>query len=88
VLTMRSLVVGGAGFIGSHIVDRLVDRGPVTVFDDLSVGRREFIGDHLASGRARLIVGDALDLQALERAMNGHDVVFHLAANPEARWAL
>ena len=85
---MRSLVVGGAGFIGSHIVDRLVDRGPVTVFDDLSVGRREFIGDHLDSGRARLIVGDALDLDALGRAMPGHDVVFHLAANPEARWGL
>jgi len=85
---MRSFVVGGAGFIGSHLVDLLVARGPVTVFDNLSVGKREFIGDHLASGGATLVVGDALDLASLTEAMRGHDVVFHLAANPEARWGL
>lgn len=90
---MRSFVIGGAGFIGSHLVDRLVDRGPVTVFDNLTVGKPEFIGAHLASGRARLVEGDALDLPALTAAMKGagaegHDVVFHLAANPEARWGL
>ena len=89
---MRSLVIGGAGFVGSHLVDRLVERGPVTVFDDLSVGKREFIGAHLSngsgSGRAELVVGNALDLPALTAAAKGHDVVFHLAANPEARWGL
>ena len=85
---MRSFIVGGAGFIGSHLVDRLVARGPVTVFDDLSVGKREFIATHLSSGGARLVVGDALDLPALTAAMRDHDVVFHLAANPEARWGL
>lgn len=90
---MRSFVIGGAGFVGSHLVDRLVDRGPVTVFDNLSVGRREFIANHLASGRVTLVHADALDLTALTSAMRGpagegHDVVFHLAANPEARWGL
>jgi UDP-glucose 4-epimerase len=85
---MRSLVVGGAGFIGSHLVDRLVERGPVTVFDDMSVGKEAFIAGHLATGRARLVVGNALDLPALTAATRGHDVVFHLAANPEARWGL
>ncbi len=85
---MRSFVIGGAGFIGSHLVDRLVERGPVTVFDNLSVGKRQFIGTHLDGGRARLVEGDALDLDALKAAMPGHDVVFHLAANPEARWGL
>lgn len=85
---MRSLVIGGCGFIGSHLVDRLVERGPVTVFDNLSVGKRQFIGEHLASGRATLVEGDALELDALKAAMTGHDVVFHLAANPEARWGL
>jgi UDP-glucose 4-epimerase len=84
----RSLIVGGAGFVGSHLVDRLVERGPVTVFDNLSVGRREFIADHLKAGRARLIEADALDLAALSRAVEGHDLVVHLAANPEARWGL
>jgi UDP-glucose 4-epimerase len=85
---MRSLVVGGAGFIGSHLVDLLVERGPVTVFDNMSVGKTEFIAGHLESGKARLVRADALDLEALVAAVEGHDVVFHLAANPEARWGL
>ncbi|RLB46338.1 MAG: hypothetical protein DRI90_27450 [Deltaproteobacteria bacterium] len=85
---LRSFVVGGAGFIGSHLLDRLVDRGPVTVFDNLSVGKRAFIADHLDAGRAALVEGDALDLEALCSALRDHDVVFHLAANPEARWGL
>ncbi|MBK8258681.1 MAG: NAD-dependent epimerase/dehydratase family protein [Polyangiaceae bacterium] len=85
---MRSFVIGGAGFIGSHLVDRLVQRGPVTVFDNLSCGRREFIQPHLTSGAAQLIVGDALDLDHLARSIADHDTVFHLAANPEARHGL
>jgi UDP-glucose 4-epimerase len=85
---MRSFVVGGAGFIGSHLTDRLVERGPVTLYDNLSVGKREFVAGHLASGAATLIARDALDLGALTEAIAGHDVVFHLAANPEARWGL
>ncbi len=85
---MRSFVIGGCGFIGSHLVDRLVGRGPVTVFDNLSVGKRDFIGAHLDEGRAALVIGDALDFEALRSAIEGHDVVFHLAANPEARWGL
>ena len=85
---MRSFVVGGAGFIGSHLVELLAARGPVTIYDDLSVGRREFVAAPLTSGKATLIVGNALDLGALTEAMRDHDVVFHLAANPEARWGL
>lgn len=85
---MRSLVVGGAGFIGSHMVDRLVERGPVTIYDNLSVGKRAWIEGHLAAGRAALVEADALDLDRLVAAMPGHDLVVHLAANPEARWGL
>jgi UDP-glucose 4-epimerase len=85
---MRSFIIGGAGFIGSHLVDELVGRGPVTIYDNLSVGKREFVARHLSSGQATLVEKDALDLEALTQAMAGHDVVFHLAANPEARWGL
>jgi len=85
---VRAFVVGGAGFVGSHLVDRLVARGPVTVFDNLSVGKLEFIERHLRSGAAKFVKGDALNLEALSASMVGHDVVFHLAANPEARWGL
>jgi len=84
----RHLVIGGAGFIGSHLVDRLVERGPVTVFDNMSVGKREFIAEHLDSGRAKLVVGELLDFDAVADVVRDHDVVFHLAANPEARWGL
>jgi UDP-glucose 4-epimerase len=87
-LTVRSFVAGGAGFIGSHLVDRLVERGPVTVFDNLSVGKREYIASHLASGAVTLVEGELLDRAAVVKAVAGHDVVFHLAANPEARWGL
>ncbi len=86
---MRSFVVGGAGFIGSHLVDRLVARGPVTIFDDLSVGKTEFVKEHLDSGRAKLIQGDARDLDVLKKHLTSeYDVVFNLAANPEARHGL
>jgi len=85
---MRSFIVGGAGFIGSHLTDMLVEQGPVTIYDNLSVGKPEFVAGHLSSGAATLVVKDALDLPALTQAMAGHDVVFHLAANPEARWGL
>jgi UDP-glucose 4-epimerase len=84
----RSFVIGGAGFIGSHLVDRLVERGPVTLYDNLSVGKRAFVAGHLEAGRATLVEGDALDLDRLVAAVAGHDLVFHLAANPEARWGL
>ncbi len=85
---MRSFVIGGAGFIGSHLIDLLVERGPVTAYDNMTVGKREFLGHHLDTGRVTLVQADALDLPALTAAMAGHDVVFHLAANPEARWGL
>ena len=52
---MKTLVVGGAGFIGSHLVDRLVTRGPVTVYDNLSVGKRAFLKEHLDTGRVTLV---------------------------------
>ena len=85
---MRFFVVGGAGFIGSHLVDLLILRGPVTVYDNLSVGKLAFIAGHIEAGRVKLVQADALDLPALTEAMAAHDVVFHLAANPEARWGL
>jgi UDP-glucose 4-epimerase len=85
---VNSFVIGGAGFIGSHLIDLLVERGPVTVYDNMTVGKREFIAGHLASGAATLVEADVLDLGKLTEAMKGHDVVFHLAANPEARWGL
>jgi len=84
---MRALVTGGAGFIGSNLVDALLARGDqVTVVDDLSTGRRENLAPALAAG-AELVESDVRDAQALldlfERARP--EVVFHLAAQIDVR---
>jgi len=81
----RYLVTGGAGFIGSHLVDRLIDRGKVTVYDNLSSGRREFIKPHLGKSNFRFVKGDLLDLGHLSKAVADHDVVFHLAVDSDVR---
>jgi UDP-glucose 4-epimerase len=86
VARLRVLVTGGAGFIGSHIVDRLVGDGyRVRVVDNLSSGRVENIKHHLESRSVELIVGDLKDPQVALRAVEGVDTVFHFAANPEVR---
>ncbi len=86
---VSTFVVGGAGFIGSHLAELLLERGyHVTVFDNFSVGKEEFLEGAKASGRLTIVRGDALDLDALTKASQGHSVIFHLAANPEARWGL
>jgi UDP-glucose 4-epimerase len=83
---MRVLVTGGAGFIGSHLVDRLVRDGyRVRVIDNLSSGRVENIKRHLESNSVELIVGDLKDPQVALGVVEGVDVVFHFAANPEVR---
>ena len=84
---MRYFVTGGAGFIGSTLVDRLLADGHhVTAFDNFSTGRREFLADARTSARFALVEGDLLDKAALSRAVAGHDVVFHLAANADVRF--
>jgi UDP-glucose 4-epimerase len=82
---MKAFVTGGAGFIGSHLVDRLIEEGGVTVYDNLSSGRREFIEHHLKKDDFEFVQADLLDLERVRSAMKGHNIVFHLAANPDAR---
>ena len=84
---MRALVTGGAGFIGSHLIDRLVARGDdVVVIDNLSSGDVGFIQPHIDNGRVRLVEGDICNPADVGRAMAMEiDCVFHLAANPDIR---
>ena len=79
------LVTGGAGFIGSHLVEALLAENEVTVLDNFSSGKREFIAPHLNNSRFRLLEADLFDTIALEKALDGVDNVFHLAANPDVK---
>src|SRR5262245_34276380 len=84
---MRCLVTGGAGFIGSNLVDALLARGDqVTVVDDLSTGRLENLDEALAAG-AELIELDIREREQLAREVErvAPDVVFHLAAQIDVR---
>lgn len=81
----KALVTGGAGFIGSHLVDSLLARGAeVVIYDNFSTGRPEFMPAPAPPG-LRVVRGDVLDLPALEKAMAGCDFVFHFQANADVR---
>ncbi|WP_456367001.1 NAD-dependent epimerase/dehydratase family protein [Thermococcus sp.] len=83
---MRVLVTGGAGFIGSHLVDALMETGnEVRVLDDLSAGSLDNIKRWLNNERFEFIKGDMRDSGTVKEAVEGVEAVFHLAANPEVR---
>ncbi|MCS7228386.1 MAG: SDR family NAD(P)-dependent oxidoreductase, partial [Endomicrobia bacterium] len=80
---MKILVTGGAGFIGSHIVESLIEKGwEVVVYDNLSSGSLENLS-HISSHKLTFIRGDILDYNTLEQAMRGCDYVSHQAAQLE-----
>lgn len=82
-------VTGAAGFIGSTLVDRLLEAGQTVVgYDNLSTGFREFIAGASAHARFRFLEGDVLDADTLTAAMAGASFVFHLSANADVRFGL
>lgn len=83
---MKFLVTGGAGFIGSHIVDILVKYGnEVVVYDNLSTGKLDFINHHKDKKSFSFIRADLLDSNKLNEAMKGVDFVYHMASNADIR---
>ena len=83
---MKAFVTGGAGFIGSHLVDKLMNKGDsVTVFDNLSSGEKQFIEPHFKNNNFRFVEADLLDLNSIKNEIKGHDAIFHIAANPFVR---
>jgi nucleoside-diphosphate-sugar epimerase len=83
----RVLVTGGASFIGSHLVDSLIDRGvaAVRVVDDFSSGLLSNIQHHIDEGTVELVTGDLRQAEVATRAMRGVDTIFHLAADHGGR---
>ncbi len=83
------LVTGGAGFIGSHLVERLIERGDqVMVLDNLSTGRRENLANVEGHSALELFEGSVLDADLVERLVGEAEVVFHLAAAVGVEWVL
>jgi UDP-glucose 4-epimerase len=86
---MRCFVTGAAGFIASHLCDRLLaQRHEVRGYDNFSTGQRRFLEDATESAAFSTVEGDVLDLAALTEAMRGCEMVFHLAANADVRFGL
>ncbi|HXS26138.1 MAG TPA: NAD-dependent epimerase/dehydratase family protein [Steroidobacteraceae bacterium] len=83
---LTAFVTGCAGFIGSHLTDRLLSIGWTVVgFDNFSTGQRQFLEGALARGSFRLVQGTLLDSATVREAMAGSDVVFHLSGNADVR---
>ena len=84
---MHALVTGCAGFIGSSLVDRLLEAGHLVVgVDNFSTGQQRFVAEALGNSRFALVEGNLLDDQMLREVASGIDVVFHLAANADVRF--
>src|SRR5258708_9924284 len=82
----RFFVVCGAGFVGTHFTELLVAKDgveSVTIYDSLSSGRDWHVRKHLANAKFKCVKGDVKDFEALKRAMDGSEVVIHLASNPD-----
>jgi UDP-glucose 4-epimerase len=81
----KVFVTGGAGFIGAHLVNTILDTtdSTVTVFDNFSIGQRFHFGERMSDARLTIIEADAQDQDKLIQSIQGHDIVYHFAANSD-----
>jgi UDP-glucose 4-epimerase len=89
--SLTHLVTGGAGFIGSQLIDSLLAEKAtkeVRVLDNFSSGRLEHLEHHVNDPRLKICTIDLLELEKIASCFEGVDQVFHLAANPDARWGI
>ncbi|MFH7860219.1 MAG: NAD-dependent epimerase/dehydratase family protein, partial [Candidatus Aenigmatarchaeota archaeon] len=83
---IKIAITGGAGFIGSHLVDKLMENGAIiNVLDNLSKGCMENISKWIKNPKFNFIKGDCLNKEDIKKAIKDCEIIFHLAANPEVR---
>lgn len=91
-MTLKNvLVVGGAGFIGSHFVDRLLSdetTNQVRIYDNFSSGREWHYLNHVGNSKFSVVRGEVADISSLAHALDGFDTVIHLASNPDIAAAM
>lgn len=83
---MKAFISGGAGFIGSHLTRRLLQEREITeliIFDNFSSGQWSYLEGLTGDSRLQIVTADLKDVAAIEQAMKGSSVVYHLAANPD-----
>ena len=81
---LKFFVTGGSGFIGGHLVNRLMNEGhQVTVYDNLITGQRKWIEQYIGKPNFQFIQADILDMETLKKSMQGSEIVWHLAANTD-----
>ncbi len=88
---MKYMVVGGAGFIGSHVAKRLIAEelaAQILIYDNFSSGKKDHLQEILDDKRLHIIEGDIKDLDQLTKAMEGVDIVYSLASNPDISKAI
>jgi len=82
---MRYFIVGGAGFIGSHLVKQLLQESDaqVTIYDNFSSGRKWHLGKEIENPNLTIVTGDIKNIDQLAEVMRDHDHVYHFASNPD-----
>ena len=86
---MKILVTGGAGFIGSHLIDYLIDKGhDIVCIDSLISGHQENIQGHIDSGKCQFIKGDIRDKELIMNNLPVVDLIYHMAADPDVRMSV
>ncbi len=83
-ITQKNIfITGGAGFIGSNLINRLINNNAITVYDNLSSGKKEYLDEYLKKNNFRLVNENLLDFDKLKKSMKGCNLIFHLASNPD-----